>query len=158
MIRGPSLYALGSHIHQPARPLQVLSEIKTVLERSGLRNVYIATIHPPMVPKYKVELATLLQNVPGAQSASDLKQMAQHLGVPPHSLTRWTQSLVEQELCASAHEFLGSERSTWTGNVALEREAHGRRRNNFFGSVVGAGGKTLVELRSQVTRGREDLG
>ena len=69
-----------------------------------------------------------------------------------------TESLVEQELCASAHEFLGSERSTWTGNVALEREAHGRRRNNFFGSVVGAGGKTLVELRSQVTRGREDLG
>ena len=77
MIRGPSLCALASHIHQPARPLQVLSEIKTVLERSGLRNVYIATIHPPMVPKYKVELATLL-HVSGEDAIKHLLTRGTH--------------------------------------------------------------------------------
>ena len=87
--------------------------------------------------RYSRELATLLQTVPGAQSASDLPKMASHLGVAAGSLTRWTQSLVEQELCANAHSFLGSERSTWTGNVALEREAHSRGRNQFFGAVAG---------------------
>jgi hypothetical protein len=127
---------------------QVLAEIKAVQLSSGLRNVYIATIHPPMVPKYSHELATLLQKVPGAKSASDLPKMAGHLGIAAGSLTRWTQSLVEQELCANAHGFLGSERSTWTGNVALEREAHGRGRNQFFGAVGGAGGSNrMVELR-----------
>ena len=129
---------------------QVLAEIKAVQLSSGLKNVYIATIHPPMVPKYSHELATLLQKVPGAKSASDLPQMASHLGIAAGSLTRWTQSLVEQELCANAHGFLGSERSTWTGNVALEREAHGRGRNQFFGAVAGggAGGSNrMVELR-----------
>lgn len=40
---------------------QVLREIKAVQERSGLRHVYIATIHPPMVAKYAHELDTLLQ-------------------------------------------------------------------------------------------------
>ena len=130
---------------------QVQAEILAVQRTSGLKHVYIATIHPPMVPKYTHELATLLRNVPGAKSASDLPKMASHLGVAATSLTRWSQSLIEQELCANAHGFLGSERSTWTGNVALEREALGRGRNQFFGAVAGAGGaweKTLVELRA----------
>ena len=132
---------------------QVLAEIKAVQLSSGLKNVYIATIHPPMVPKYSHELESLLAKVPGAKSASDLPKMAIHLGIAAGSLTRWTQSLVEQELCANAHGFLGSERSTWTGNVALEREAHGRGRNQFFGAVAGAGAgaggsNRMVELRA----------
>ena len=123
---------------------QVLAEIQAVQLSSGLRHVYIATIHPPMVPKYSRELATLLERVPGAQSASDLPKMASHLGVGwvgAGALTRWQQSLIEQELCAGAHGFLGSERSTWTGNVALEREAHGRGRNDFFGAVWSGAGR-----------------
>ena len=70
--------------------------------------------------------------------------------VPRHFAVE-VESLIEQELCANAHGFLGSERSTWTGNVALEREALGRGRNQFFGAGAGAGGaweKTLVELRA----------
>ena len=40
---------------------QVLREIEAVQQRSGLRHVYIATIHPPMVAKYAHELDTIMQ-------------------------------------------------------------------------------------------------
>ena len=151
---------------------QVLAEIEAVQRRTGLKHVYIATIHPPMVTKcarappparaasrrraptlgraprrrYGRELSTLLQSVGGAQSASDLAQMASRLGVADDALTRWDQSLIEQQLCATAHAFLGSDRSTWTGNVALERDATGKARNSFFGAVNA--GARMVELRS----------
>ena len=105
-----------------------------------------------MVPKYESELATILERVDGAQSASALPKMAAYLGVAAGGLTRWEQSMIEQQLCATAHAFLGSDRSTWTGNVALERDAtlfNGRARNHFFGQVRGAAPDgRMVELRT----------
>lgn len=125
---------------------QVLREIAAVQQRSGLRHVYIATIHPPMVAKYAHELDTLLHGVAGAQSASDQRRMADALGMGGGALTRWQQSLIEQQLCATAHTFIGSDLSTWTGNVALEREASlgSGARSHFFGAV---GSGRSVELR-----------
>lgn len=64
-----------------------------------------------------------------ARSLSDLRAMEERLGVAvpaDQPLTRYAQSLVEQELCTIAAGFLGSERSTWTGNVELQRAAFGR--------------------------------
>tara|TARA_B110001452_G_scaffold127451_1_gene105900 strand:- start:598 stop:852 length:255 start_codon:yes stop_codon:yes gene_type:complete len=77
------------------------------------------------------------QGVAGAQSTSDQRRMAATLGMGDGALTRWQQSLIEQQLCATAHSFLGSDRSTWTGNVALEREASlgSGARSHFFGAV-----------------------
>ena len=40
-------------------------------------------------------------------------------------------SLVEQEICARAHGFVGSRYSTWTDTVRGQRGHAGRRENTF---------------------------
>jgi len=115
---------------------RVRTEIAQASRRSGVRHVYIATISPAQHPKYRNELSQLLESVQGAKSLSAGSAMAEVLGVAPERLTRYEQSLIEQELCMTAFAFLGSERSTWTGNVELTREATGVHNSFFFGQVM----------------------
>uniref|UniRef100_A0A7S0JHB2 O-fucosyltransferase family protein n=1 Tax=Calcidiscus leptoporus TaxID=127549 RepID=A0A7S0JHB2_9EUKA len=113
---------------------QVAADIDEARRRAGVQHVYIATIAPAQHPRWTFELKTLLSTVAGAKSLSESGEMARTLAVPPGKLTRYAHSLIEQELCATAHAFLGSERSTWTGNVELQRTANGLR-TSFFGAV-----------------------
>jgi hypothetical protein len=107
---------------------QVLNKMRRAQQQLGVRHVFVATIYPAQHPQYERELPQLLGALPGAQSLSDLSKMTAALGQPGRSLelTRYEQSLVEQELCAIAHGFLGSGRSTWTGNVELQRASFNR--------------------------------
>uniref|UniRef100_A0A7S0LV98 GDP-fucose protein O-fucosyltransferase 2 n=1 Tax=Coccolithus braarudii TaxID=221442 RepID=A0A7S0LV98_9EUKA len=113
---------------------QVKKQIERLQQRAGVQHVYIATIAPAQHLRWKGELRELLATVGGAKSLSESERMAQTLGMPPQKLTRYLQSLIEQELCATAHAFLGSAQSTWTGNVELQRAANGLQ-SAFFGSV-----------------------
>ena len=86
--------------------------------------MYVATIYPAQHEQYQRELPQLLGALPGAQSLSEPSKMAAALEV--RAVARYEQSLIEQELCAIAHGFLGSRRSTWTANVELQRASFNR--------------------------------
>jgi len=130
-----------------------LIDVISAARKAGVVHVYIATIYPAQHPQYTSELQSLLNRVPGARSLSNIKQMKEALsggggvtagsaaaggvagrGAPPMlPLNRYRQSLIEQELCTIAHSFLGSDGSTWTGNVELMRSANGKP-STFFGN------------------------
>ena len=122
---------------------QVASEITRARQLARVHHVYIATIWPSRRRRWEHELPTLLTTVTGARSLSNLTEMAATLGVAPSAMSGYTLSLIEQEICATAAAFLGSERSTWTGNVELQRTAYGRR-SSMFGQ---SGGAPLVRTR-----------
>ena len=110
---------------------QVASEITRARQLARVHRVYIATIWPSRRRRWEHELPTLLTTVTGARSLSNLTEMVATLGVSPSAMSGYTLSLIEQEICATAAAFLGSERSTWTGNVELQRSAYGRRSSMF---------------------------
>jgi len=111
---------------------QVAVQILRAKEKLRVTAVYIATITPAQHPRWARELETLLRRIPGAKSLSSAEAMAETLHMSTAQLTRYAQSLIEQELCATAFGFLGSERSTWTGNVELQRASNGLN-SMFFG-------------------------
>ena len=61
----------------------------------------------------------------GVRLVCDQRQLLEHAGGDS-----FVASLLEQELCARAHAFLGSKYSTWTDTV-LGARAHGRRLESY---------------------------
>ena len=71
-------------------------------------------------------LAALRRAGLAAETASDAAAMARATASAT-PLDPFEVSLVEQEICATAHAFQPSARSTWSATVALDREARHRR-------------------------------
>ena len=108
---------------------EVLEAVLAAAASAGATRVYLAHAGQG-APDVAGEPAILLDALRGrgldAKTASTVEAMAAAVA-PEETLLPFDVSLVEQEICATAHAFSPSARSTWSATVSLDRDARHKR-------------------------------